>query len=223
MRRRPPRSSRVLLVLSLLVAAATTLALRDHLARVEARAAVGGPGVPVVVAARDLTRGTVLSSAVLREESLPARYRPPGALPGLVGAVGRSLAAGVVAGEVLTQARIAPPGGPVASMVPAGLRAVPVAVPIPRDSLAPGDRVDVLATYATGRPYTDTVAREAEVLDVLAQSSTDVGTATIVVLLVSPEVAERLAFARAFADLSVAVAPPQVTEAAPWTTGTDTG
>ena len=219
MRRRPPRASRVLLVLSVILAAGTTLALREHLARVEARAALAGPGVTVVVAARDLPRGTLLTSTVLREEALPARYRPPGALPGLDAAVGRPLAADVVAGEVVTAARLAPSGGPVASLVPAGLRAVAIAVPLPPESLVPGDRVDVLATFATARPYTDTVVQGAEVLGVLGQSSTEVGTATTVVLLVSPDVAERLAYARAFADLSVTVAPTQVTETVPpWTT-----
>jgi hypothetical protein len=68
------------------------------------------------------------------------------------------------------------------------------------------------------------VVEGAEVLDVLAQSSTEVGTATTVALLVSPEVAERLAHARAFADLSVAVAPAHVVETAgvpPWVTAAE--
>lgn len=208
MRRRPPRASRVLLLLSILVGAGASLVLRDHLARVEARAASIGPGVPVVVTTANLARGTVVSSSVLRIEVMPSPYRPPGALVDPGQAVGRALAADVAAGEVLTAARLAPPAGPVAALVPPGLRAVTVAVPLPERAVVPGDRVDVLATYASGRSYTETVVDAAEILQVLGQAPTEVGTTTTLALLVSPEVAERLAFARAFADLSVAVAPP---------------
>jgi hypothetical protein len=71
--------------------------------------------------------------------------------------------------------------------------------------------VDVLATFGGPRPYTDTVASGLEVLSVL---DADEGTFAAggsggpsLVLLVGPEVAEELAYAAAFADLAVAVAP----------------
>lgn len=207
LRRRPPRASRVLIALSFVVAAVSTMVLRDHLTRVEAAAARPGPAIPVVVAASALGRGAVLSAGDVRLEQLPARYRPPGALSRLPDALGRTLAADVLAGEALTSARLAPPGGPVASLVPPGLRAVTVTVSVPPAAVATGDRVDVLATHAAGRPYTETVVAAAEVLQVVGETSTEVGTATALIVLVSPEDAERLAFARAFADLSVAVVP----------------
>ena len=79
----------------------------------------------------------------------------------------------------------------------------------PPGTVTAGDRVDVLATFATGQPHTETVVSGAEVLVVMAgQGLDELGAGTTVVLLVSPEVAERLAFARAFADISLAVAPP---------------
>jgi pilus assembly protein CpaB len=212
-RRRPPAASRVLVALALVLGAAATLVLRAHLARLETQARSGGPGVPVVVAARALARGSVLDPSSVREGSLPRRFLPPGALLSVDRAVGRILSAGVASGEVLTSARLAPPGGPVASLVPAGLRAVPVTAAIPPGVVAPGDRVDVLATFApgaaSGGPHAETVASEAEILLVVDRAAYEepVDAATVV-LLVSPETAERLAYARSLGELSLAIAPP---------------
>lgn len=209
MRRVRPRSSRILLVLSMALAALATVGLRGHLVRLEARAGVGGGSGPVVVAAADLERGTAVSPSTVEIRSIPDRYRPPGALTEPSQALGRVLAADVLAGEALTGARLAGPGGPVAALVPEGLRAFPVTTTFPSRSLASGDRVDVLATYPTGQPYTETVASAAEVLVVLEGGPTqDHG--TTVVLLVGPETAGRLAHASAFAEISLAVAPGRV-------------
>jgi len=82
---------------------------------------------------------------------------------------------------------------------------------MPAGSVRAGDRVDVLATFGGQRPYTDTVATGLEVLTVLAAekgaftaSGADLGPA--LVLLVTPDAAERLAYATAFADLTVTIA-----------------
>jgi len=206
MRRKRPRSSRILALLSLILAVATTLLLRGHLLRVEARARAAGPGRPVVVAASDLDRGTVIEAEMLRVEEVPARFQPPTVLAQPAEALGETLDADVAAGEPITSTSLAPPGGPVASLVPAGLRAVPLTVFVPDGSLIPGDRVDVLATFATGQPHTETVVSGAEVLSVApGVGPDDLGGATTLVLLVGPEDAERLAHARAFADLSVSI------------------
>jgi pilus assembly protein CpaB len=209
MRRRRPRSSWALIGLSFLVAAAATLVLRGHLERLAAQAAAAGPGRPVVVAATDLERGAVLGTSALRVVEVPERYLPPGALSSVEEAAGRTLGASVVTGEPVTEARLAPPGGPVAALVPEGLRAVPVAAPVPPGSVVPGDRVDVLATFAGGRSYAETVVEEAEILAVLDPGPTAEVAGPTVVLLVGPATAEDLAYARAFADLSLAVAPAE--------------
>ncbi len=208
MRRVRPRSSRILLVLSIALAALATVGLRGHLARLEARAGVDGGSGSVVVARSDLERGTTVGPSMVGVRSIPGRYRPPGALTEPGQALGRVLATDVLAGEALTEARLAPPGGPVAALVPEGFRAFPLPAAFPSGSLAPGDRVDVQATYAAGQPYTETLATAAEVLQVLdGGTSGDFEPGTTVVLLVGPETAERLAHAAAFAEISVAVAP----------------
>lgn len=213
MRRRAPPASRILVALALGLGASATLALRAQLARVEARARTGGPGVPVVLAATDLPRGTELTRSMVSEGEIPERFVPPGALGSVDQIEGRILAADLTAGEPLTAARLAPPGGPVASLVPPGLRAVPVTAAIPRSALVPGDRVDVLVTFASGAasggPHAETVASEAEVLLVVeAAGFEEPVDAATVLLLVTPETAERVAYARALGDLSLTIAPP---------------
>jgi pilus assembly protein CpaB len=159
----------------------------------------------------------VLDRSSLLEGRVPRRFLPPGALRSLEQAWGRILSADVASGEVLTAARLAPPGGPVASLVPTGLRAVPVTAAIPRSAVVPGDRVDVLVTFASGAasggPHAETVASQAEVLLVVegAGFEEQVEAATVI-LLVTPETAERLAYARSLGDLSVAIAPPASAE-----------
>jgi len=118
----------------------------------------------------------------------------------------------VVEGEAITRTRLAVAGGPVASLVPAGLRAFPIRVGSPAGTVRAGDHVDVLATFGGPRPYTDTVASGLEVLTIVepeAGAFAAGGPAgASLVLLVGPEIAEELAYAVAFADLSVAIAPP---------------
>lgn len=206
MRRRRPRSSRLLLFLAIVLGASTTLVLRGHLARLEAGAAEPGNLRSVVVATADLPRGTELRADLLGMEEIPASYLPPGALGQVADAVGSVLVANVVTGEVITDARVAATGGPVAALIPPGLRAVPVTVSLPPGVVVPGDRVDVLATYSTSA-RTETVAAGIEVLSVIESGAGELGPQATVLLLVTPNAAEDLAHARAFADLSVAVAP----------------
>jgi Flp pilus assembly protein CpaB len=144
---------------------------------------------------------------------MPRRFLPPGVIPSMEGALGRILSADVAAGEVLTSARLAPAGGPVASLVPPGLRAVPITAAVPRDVIEAGDHVDVLASFppgtASGGPHAETVASEAEVLLVVDRVGYEEPVdAVTVVVLVTPETAERLAYARSLGELSLAVAPP---------------
>lgn len=208
MRRKRPRASTALFALSVVLAVVATLALRGHLARLEADATVPPDAVPVVVAARALPRGVVLASGDLREASWPARYAPPGAVRSVEDAVGGSLAADLAAGEPLTATRLVR-AGPVAAQVPAGLRAMPLTVSLPASSVVPGDRVDILAV-TPGAPVAETVAVGLEVLLVLQDAAPEgIGeSVTTLVLLVGSDTTVRLARARAFSDLTAVIAPP---------------
>jgi hypothetical protein len=112
----------------------------------------------------------------------------------------------------VTRTRLGVSGGTIASLVPSGLRAFPVTASVAPDAIRAGDRVDVIATFGGPRPYADTVASELEVLAILEPDegtfAAGGGEGPSLVLLVSPQVAEELAYASAFAEIAVTVAPP---------------
>ena len=222
MRRRWSPASKVFGVVAVLLGAAAFLVVRGYEARVEALAPALGEPVRVVVTAAGLPRGTILVPGMLREATYPSRYAPPGAVHDADRAAGRTLIAAMAPGEPLTHTRLAPiRTGPVAALVPPGLRAFAVVTSLPRGSVRPGDRVDVLATFAGGQPHTETAASGVEVLTVLAAngagggaglgdaaSAFESGPGQTLVLLVSQDQAEQLAYAKAFADLSISIDGP---------------
>ena len=221
MRRRRSRSPRVYLGAAGVLAVSTALLLRSYVSGVGAAAAPSGPEVPVIVAAQAIERGTVLVESQLRRITIPRAYAPPGSIDDVSRAAGRVLLAALAPGEVVTETRLARVrAGPVASLIPRGLRAFAVPTSLPPGALVPGDRVDVLATYAGSQPHSEVVVGGIEVLFVLGPSSSTQGSAgldldaaaagasapTTLILVVSPDQEERLAFARAFANLEVAIA-----------------
>lgn len=210
--RRWPRAARITAGLAFLCGVTAFLLVQGYVDRIEAsRPALGAP-VSVVVAARDLARGATLNAEQLEVRELPGEFAPPGAVRDPATAEGRVLASAIEAGEPVIRTRLAAPrAGPVAALVPPGLRAFVVASDIPPEAVRAGDRVDVLATFGGGRPHTETVATGLEVLSVLGSGQTDAlsgapSEAPRLVLLVSPENAEGLAYAGAFGDLSVTIA-----------------
>jgi pilus assembly protein CpaB len=213
MRRRWSPASKVLVVLALASGLATFALVRGYAARLEALRPIVGAPEPVVVAARNLTRGTRLSDSMVRVVEIPGTYAPPGALNSVEQASGRTLLSDLARDEPLTQTRLGiGSAGRVASLVPSGFRAFTVSAAIPAGAVRPGDRVDVLATFGGGQPHTETVATGLEVLLVLDSGEGAITTAggldpsgTSLVLLVSPDQAERLAYATAFGDVAVSI------------------
>jgi len=122
-------------------------------------------------------------------------------------------------GEPLTLDRLAPQGaGPVAALVPSGLRAVSIPSSLSPGAVGAGDRIDVLATFPGPHAHTETVASGIEVLRVIPAAAVEqpglAGTATSgsatasLLLIVTPVQTQELAYARAFADLSIALDGP---------------
>ncbi|MGZ8598494.1 MAG: Flp pilus assembly protein CpaB, partial [Actinomycetota bacterium] len=187
---------------------------RAHLASIEATRPDVGPPTAVVVAADDLTRGSILDAGSLSIVDVPSTLVPPGSLTSPDEASGRVLAADLAEGEILTQTRLSGAGsGPVAALVPAGLRAFVLPAGPPAGTVRSGDEIDVLATYGAnaGRPYTETVASGLEVLDVVEGGSTIVNGSSgapggpPIVVLADPLTVERLARAASLALLSIAI------------------
>jgi Flp pilus assembly protein CpaB len=198
--------------------------VRGYQDRVEAlHPAVGAP-VAVVTAATDLTRGTTLSDDLLAASSIPSEYAPPGAIRDATGVVGRVLESDVAAGEIITRSRLAGSDvGPVAALVPDGLRAVIVGGGLPSGTLRAGDRVEVFATYGGGRPHTELVATDLEVVRILSEAAAEpgIGGATTgdagvtLVLLVDGDAAARLAYAKTFGQLQIAILAPDTATGTP--------
>jgi Flp pilus assembly protein CpaB len=227
-RRKLPRSSFVLLSVSLTFALAAALVMRAYAHRLDVIRPDGGPPRSVVAAATDVARGAVLTAGMLDVVTVPSRFAPPGAVRDLARATGRIAAADIAAGEILTALRLAGErAGPTAALVPVGMRAVvvPVASAV---GVRPGDLVDVIATFGGGGAHTEVAGEAIEVLAVnragggggggggrppppppppTPPSGARSGSVGLV-LLVSPVDAERLAFASAFATLSIAVLGP---------------
>lgn len=217
-RRKLPTSSFAFLCLAVAAGLLAALLMRGYARRLDATRPDVGPSVRVVTAAAILTRGATLTADMVRARQMPAAFAPPGALTDPAAVVGRVLSSDVATGEVLTSTRLSGTrAGPVAAIVPAGLRAVVIASSLPAEAVRPGDRVDVLAAFGGGHPHVETAASEVEVGQVLAPSpsgglasgvaTTEPGGASLV-LLVGPDAAERLTFAAAFATLTVVIDPP---------------
>jgi Flp pilus assembly protein CpaB len=217
------RTSSMYLLAAFLCSALAGASMHAFLARAAEAANGGGPRVPVVVAAQSILRGTTLRAADVRVLEMPRAYEPPGSIARVSQAAGRVALGAIAMGEAVTETRLARVrAGPVASLTPEGLRAFAVPTSLPAGVVVAGDHVDVLATFGSGQPHTETAATGVEVLMVLgapapggsggAGGGFDAGAtgappSTTLMLLVSSQQAEGLAFASAFATLSVSIAP----------------
>lgn len=170
--------------------------------------------VDLLVAARDLTAGTVLTDADVRTAAVSPDAAVAGArAAGHASVVGQRTAVPVPAGlplvaGVLTGGRLTGPPGTVVAAVRLADGAVAAL-------LQPGDRVDVLAASAQVGPGS-AVARGALVLPApaaqergsgLLGGSGDASASAPLMLAVQPEEAAALAGAAGTADLSAVVVP----------------
>jgi Flp pilus assembly protein CpaB len=210
-RRRPSRSTVVFLAAAVVCAFAAYSLMRGYAARLDALRPALGPTVPVLVAARDVARGATLTASDLEVLELPQAVAPPGAIPETTHGLGRTTLTALAAGEAVTTTRlVGGDGGPLAALVPPGLRAVPIEVPTVPAGLVAGDRVDVVATYGEGRMYAETVGQELELLvappgDDDAAAVGGQGDGTQLVVLADPTTASRLARSSVASVLSIAV------------------
>jgi pilus assembly protein CpaB len=226
-RRTWPRGSKILLVLAAVSGTLAFLLVQGSERRIEALHPATGPSVPIAIAAADLARGTVLSEAMLTASSMPRAFAPPGVIASPASAAGLVLTADIAEGEALTSSRLSSPRiGAVAALVPSGLRALVVATDLPAIAVRAGDRVEVYATYGGARPHTELVGSGLQVLRVLiaASSAGGIGPTPVsgpggdgvsLVLLVDADGAARLAYARAFGQLEIAILGPDAATGSP--------
>ncbi|HJP66289.1 MAG TPA: Flp pilus assembly protein CpaB [Actinomycetota bacterium] len=230
------RSSRLYLGASVVLAALAGAKIQTYANHAGRAAEPSGPLTRVAVAAEPVHRGDAVTASSLRLLSMPAAYAPPGAVGSIDEAAGRVALTDLAPGEVVTDTRLVRVrAGPVASLVPPGLRAFAVPTTLPPSIVRQGDHVDILATYGSGgsQPRTETVVQGVEILLVLGEpgaaggdrggfaldlGAADISQPAVLIVLVAPEQEERLAFARAFANLEVAVAPAEEPSSVPFAT-----
>jgi len=168
--------------------------------------------VPVVVAAHDLTAGTVLRSADLQvaKEGLDPRLRslvvPSESLSGLTG---RTLSERVPAGGLILWSAIRPGPTVPSGYVALGLLLAPEAAS--GQKLGANDLVDVFATYDKGQASQRTLRILTGVQILSAQDvqpQTSARGTLLLSLAVTPSQAAQLAGAKAGAVIDVALAAP---------------
>jgi pilus assembly protein CpaB len=145
-----PRRRRGLLLLSVALASGG-LAASQVRERERSVAAQVGPGVPVLLAARDLPVGARVSARALAVRRVPARFVPPDALASAAGVVGLRPSAPIAAGGYVTAGLFegSNDGHRGVEGVGRGERAVTVGVS-GATGLAVGSRVDVLVSTESG-------------------------------------------------------------------------
>lgn len=166
--------------------------------------------VDVLVAARDLPGGAVLTSSDLAWVALPAGAVPAGMVGGNA-AEGALLAAPVRAGEPITDRRLLGPGllaGWDASGTDVVAAPVRVADAGAAGYLRPGDRIDLLATSLDGAARTEVVAAGVPVLALPSAGDSTLAEGALVLVAASPGQAAELAAAAVAARLSFTVGVP---------------
>lgn len=172
-------------------------------------------GTDVVVAARDLPAGTLLSAGDLRLAYRPTSDVPGGALGTTAAATGRPVSSAVRRGEVLTDVRLVGPGA--LRGLAAGTVAAPVRIADAESAalLRPGDVVDLLAASAVPDAPTGEARLVASAVRVLLAPrqqrsglTAGVGNGALLLVATSSSTAARLAAAVVTDRLSVVLRGP---------------
>lgn len=161
----------------------------------------------VVVAARDLTVGSIVSAADVRVVRWPLHATPPGYLAASEAAVGRGVITPIRTNEPLLDSKLATKGagGGLSVTIPEGMRAVSVKVDEVigvAGFVVPGTRVDVVLTLTRGgrgESVTQVLLQNVPTLAAGASTQPDAQgkpqRVTVITLLVTPEQAEVLILA----------------------------
>jgi pilus assembly protein CpaB len=167
--------------------------------------------VSVVVAASDISRGQTFTAEDLTQRDWPKDAVPEGALTNPQDVIDRTATTGLMKGDLLFDAKLAPKGAGkgLAAVIPAGMRAVTIQTPNIATGVAgfilPGNKVDVLLSMSaagaddhTGGGSSLTLLQNVEILavdqriDAPQDNKMDTKELRSVTLLVSPADAAKL-------------------------------
>src|SRR4051812_12598084 len=203
-------SIRSILVVALALVFGGSAAVGVSALRQQAPAAAPAETVPVVVAAVDVPRGTVLTGVVLKVREWPKDMVPPGVVTQLEEALERVVFIPVMKDEPVLEAKLAPKGAGrgLAALIPVGMRAFTIQTPNVASGVAgfimPGNKVDVLLSVSDGNDLqaggasTTTLLQNVEILavdqriDAPADNKVDPVQLRSVTLLVTPNQAAKI-------------------------------
>jgi pilus assembly protein CpaB len=208
--------------------------LANKLINQEAPAVAKTETVPVVVAAADIHRGSVITAEMVTTDNWPKDKVLPGMVTRLEDAVERVTFMPLVKGEVLLDGKLAPKGSGrgMAALTPKGMRTFTIETPKVASGVAgfimPGNRVDVILTVAppsglddpTGGGITTRLLQNIEViavdqnLDGTADGKGDPKGMRSVTLMVTPGEDDKLALAQTKGTLHLSLRNSQDTQAA---------
>ncbi|HEU5182835.1 MAG TPA: Flp pilus assembly protein CpaB [Candidatus Polarisedimenticolia bacterium] len=176
------------------------------------------PTFPLVVATTKLPYGTVLQPEHVKSVEWASSVRPEGSFSDPQAVMGRAIMDGVVPGEPILEARLAPKdaGGGLASVIPKGKRAVSVRVNEiigVAGFVLPRTRVDVVVSVNPGgekaKSASKMILQNVEVLAAGQKIEQDEEgkpeTVNVITLLVTPEESEKLTLASHEGDLQLAL------------------
>jgi pilus assembly protein CpaB len=196
-----------------------------------AEAAQLPPTVPVVVATRDLTFGTVLEKEHLKVVEYPEASVPKGAYSEIDSVMAQSNRVFLMEGEPVLASKLSAVGGGLSLRIPEAMRAISLSVNEVtgvNGFILPGDRVDVVVTIdnakGPGVAVTKTILQNVEVLASGSKTENRRNqqiTVQSITLVVEPKGAESLALALHQGQVHVILRNP-VDQAVVATTSTDT-
>lgn len=221
----------IVLGVALVAALAASYVAYITLERVSAQQA-GPDTVPVVVAAREVPLGTLITAEHVRVVAWPATSPVQGAISRLEDVVDRGAVFSMATNEPVTEAKLAArgSGSGLPPTITPGMRAISIRVNEVvgvAGFVMPGSRVDVLVTIEppnqTGQRASETRIVTSNVQVLTAGTRIDQDTAqaegkpiaaSVVTLLVSPEDAERIALAQNEGRITLTLRNPMDTATA---------
>lgn len=181
---------------------------------------------PVLIARKDIERGTMVTEDQVEVREWPEGFAPEGALTSVACAVERVAIGNLMAGELILDGKLASPeaGRGLSALIPPGKRAFTVHASKVASSVAgfvlPGNNVDVLLNMRGGRGddtgggSTITMLQAVEVLAVdqrleaPSDNRVDPNALRSVTLLVTPEQANQLDLGQNMGQLALALRNP---------------
>jgi pilus assembly protein CpaB len=203
----------LLLCIAFVAAAASTGVFYGLLGSRLREASTSAPRQSLIVATRNLDRGTVVVSGDLKVSTWSGAEPLKGGYTSLDQVVGKTIYEPVGENEPITQTRLASRDGSVGTGVATGMRAVSVRA---SDSsgvlrlLRPGNRVDVqvVASVHGAEPSLRTALQNLEVLSIDAPESGGRSAAPVVTFLATPAEADQLGLADSAARIRLLLRNP---------------